>query len=90
MLQQFAKQLVHFDRSENIKYNGNNGKLGRRIILPLWSQAQSKKRTYLKQIQITFSYHYDNDVQYVPDAFEIGELVNTQLKNFLHNIIEDE
>lgn len=44
----------------------------------------------LKQIRITFSYHYDNDVQYVPDAFEIGKLVNTQLKNFLHNIIEDE
>lgn len=37
-----------------------------------------------------FSYHDDNNIQYVPDAFEIGELVYSQLQNLLHNIIEDE
>lgn len=33
LFQQFAEQLVHFDGSENIEYNGNNSELGRRIIL---------------------------------------------------------
>lgn len=35
-------------------------------------------------------YHDDNDVQYVPDAAEVGELVNTQLKDLLHHVVEDE
>ena len=32
LFQQFAKQLVHFDSSENVEYNGNDGELGKRII----------------------------------------------------------
>lgn len=32
-VQQFAKQFVHFDSSENIEYDGDDGELGRRIIL---------------------------------------------------------
>lgn len=46
--------------------------------------------TCLSQIRLTFAYHYDNNIQYVPDAFEIGELVYSQLKNLLHHIIDDE
>lgn len=35
--------------------------------------------------------YYDNKyVQYVPDAVKVGELVNTQLQDLLHHIIEDE
>lgn len=37
-----------------------------------------------------FSYKYDNDVQNVPDAPEVGELVYTQLQDLLHHVIEDE
>lgn len=33
LFQQFAKQLVHFDSSEYIEYNSNDGELERRIIL---------------------------------------------------------
>lgn len=36
------------------------------------------------------AYHDDNDIQYVPDAVKVGELVNTQLQDLLHHIIEDE
>ena len=39
---------------------------------------------------MTFSYHYDDNIQYVPDAFEIGELVYSQLENLFHNVVEDE
>lgn len=35
-------------------------------------------------------YHDDDDVQYVPDAAEVGELVNTQLEDLLHHVVEDE
>lgn len=34
--------------------------------------------------------HDDNDIQYVPDAVKVGELVNTQLQDLLDYIIEDE
>ncbi len=33
LFQQFAEQFVHFDGSENVEYNGNDGELGRRITL---------------------------------------------------------
>lgn len=34
VLQQFAQQVVHFDRSENIERNGNHGELQKgRIVL---------------------------------------------------------
>lgn len=36
VVQQIAKQVVHFDGSEYIENDGNNGKLGRRIILETW------------------------------------------------------
>lgn len=36
------------------------------------------------------AYHDNNDIQYVPDAVKVGELVNTQLQDLLHHIIEDE
>jgi len=39
---------------------------------------------------LTCSYHYDNDVQYVPDAFEVGELVYPQLEDLLHHVVQDE
>lgn len=35
-------------------------------------------------------HQYYNNVQYVPDAFEVRKLVYSQLKNLLYNIIEDE
>lgn len=50
-LQQFAKQLVHFDSSENIEHNGNDGELQRRIILLLWGQAELEKITCLYEIK---------------------------------------
>lgn len=39
---------------------------------------------------VNFSHQYYNNIQYVPDAFEIGELVYSQLQNLLHDIVEDE
>ena len=36
------------------------------------------------------SHHYYNNVQYVPDTFEVRALVYSQLKNLLYNIVEDE
>lgn len=36
------------------------------------------------------SYQYDDNVQYIPDATEVGELVYAQLENLLDDIVEDE
>lgn len=33
--------------------------------------------------------HDNNDIQYVPDAVKVGELVNTQLQDLLYHIIQD-
>lgn len=44
VFQKFAKQVVHFDGSENIEYNGNDSELGRRIILLLGFKAQSERK----------------------------------------------
>lgn len=35
------------------------------------------------------SYQNDNNVQYVPDAFEVGELMYAKLKNLLHDVVKD-
>lgn len=44
----------------------------------------------LESKENTFSYHYDNDIQDVPDASEVGKLVYSQLKDLLNYVIEDE
>ena len=49
-----------------------------------------ENRTYLSEIRMTNSDHNDNNIQYVPDAFEVGELVYTQLEDLLHDVVEDE
>lgn len=90
VLQQFAQQVVHFDRSENIKRNGNHGELQKGRTVPLRDQIRLEKIIRLNQIWISLPYHDDDDVQYVPDASEVGELVNAQLKDLLHHVVEDE
>lgn len=45
IFQQFSKQVVHFDSSENVEYNGNDGELQRQIILLLRGHAELEKRT---------------------------------------------
>ena len=45
---------------------------------------------YLPKQAPSKTHHYYNDVQYVPDTFEVRALVYSQLKNLLYNIIEDE
>ena len=43
-----------------------------------------------KQAPSKMPHHYYNNVQYVPDTFEVRELVYSQLKNLLYDIVEDE
>lgn len=85
LFQQSAKQLVHFDGAENIEYDGDNGELERRR-----RNVTSLGITKSESLTLAFSYHYYNNIQYVPDAFEVGELVYTQLKDLLHDVVEDE
>lgn len=35
LFQQFREQVVHFDSPENIEYNGNNGKLRKKLLFLL-------------------------------------------------------
>lgn len=42
------------------------------------------------RISVNESHQYHDNVQYIPDALEVGELVYSQLENLLYDVVEDE